>query len=602
MSDIVIIKDDIESIININNNIASGYKATKDGLYPIGDEEINIINSIKPSKSLTKIKTSNEYDIYIDNITKLVHFFKDGKEDLAKFIKTNTYQIILYNTNSKTNKNFDKREKIYLKLPKIIIGISITALITIMSCDIANNVKYKNEINDLIKTSTDKIEVDYLDKEPLTLELFHEIIQNETTLNDDEKEYLDNELFVSDLLPYIEESCFKYTITDRLKGLHISSYKKQELENSYGYYRPGTNEIHVLNYNEKKNIDNYKDTLAHEFCHIFQNNLTVNYLLEGTAEILSYEYFEDTSIDSYKNCVFNTKLLMEIIGPDIVLQSITSNKFSPIINELKNYLSTDDIEILMQDFMHVDFNDTNIQYVELRITSRLLRAYENKYGHPLNGEIEAAMHSDDYHRYYFNSEKRDKQEENYIDEHNYECVDIKYAFNNDLIDVFSYEIENISYAKYLEESPLLFEWNISLDNFIVLTPNIKLTDIKLMNRTDYVGVDLQNSIITYEENGVVSETNVNNLIVQGLVDVTIPRYVFTYYTFEDYLKLSGEEKTKLVFNKNYSIKDDCELLFVDYIKNKVYFKKNIIKEQDRTEATPLDPLPNHEYQSTLTRN
>lgn len=602
MSDIKIIDNNTTSNIYLNNNIISGYIYTKDGVLPISEKELNIINSIKLSNNKTKLKSNKEYEIYLDNNSNLLHFFRNGKEDIAKFIKENTFQYILENTNKiKKSNKFLNNEKVYIKLGGVIVGLTIISLIAILGCDIKKNIEFENQINS-ISLSTENNEYEqYANKEPISEELFSNIILNETSLTDDEKNFLNNSQFINDILPYINETGFKYDIVDRLKGLSIESYNYNERQ-ANGYYIPGSNIIHILNYNKNSNYLINRDVLSHEFCHLFQNNRSCNYLLEGTAEILSNEYFEGALINSYSTCVFNTKLLMEIIGPDLVLSAISSNEFAPIMQELENYLSKDQVNNLFQKIIYTDFDNENINYEELQITSLLLKAYESKYGYKPDEKLLAAMHTSDYHRYYFNTSKRNLDNENYLINNDYICLDLNEALKNDIVTACTYEFENMSYANYLENNPILFEWNISLSYFKPLTPNIVLTKIKLANSIEG-GIDLSNSIITYLDNGEEKNNTVQEMVLYGLVDVSIPRNTSKFYSYEQYSELNTEGKVNLTILSENAQKNG-ELIYIDYFNNKIYLREieNELLDNSDKEISQLNSLPGCEYNHTLKRN
>ena len=115
-------------------------------------------------------------------------------------------------------------------------------------------------------------------------------------------------------MDFIATKCFH--------NIHFKYYNKYKEDNNNdktkiletaGYYiRTNPNEINI-----KKNLtpEEEFDTKCHEYIHLLQADYKYRYIVESCAEIISTEYY-NTTLDKYEKAIINTKILLEIVGPE----------------------------------------------------------------------------------------------------------------------------------------------------------------------------------------------------------------------------------------------------------------------------------------------
>lgn len=116
MFDIIIKNGKKESYIKLNGNKLEGFNAQNGVVTPLTIEEVNSINLLNLSDNKSYLGQDNDYDIYIDNISGLKHYFKDGKEDFEATWEHNGEDALLYSG----DKSKDEDEVKTFKLKKVI--------------------------------------------------------------------------------------------------------------------------------------------------------------------------------------------------------------------------------------------------------------------------------------------------------------------------------------------------------------------------------------------------------------------------------------------------------------------------------------------------
>ena len=321
----------------------------------------------------------------------------------------------------------------------------------------------------------------------LTLEDVENKIMSSENLTDDEKEYLCNEEYIKDILPYINKKMSsRLFFNNHLDNISIQSYDSSDLkyEKSSGYYtRVSPQIIHIRNY--KGDINYCKDTVSHEFVHMCQMPLNINILKEACAEIISHEYFEDTCIDAYKNEVILVKTLMEIIGPEPVWYYNFTGDFSEIEKSVKPYLNDKDYKKFKNIIAYSDEVGKN-GMVDLEISDILDKLYKAKYNENIekNEIIDSIKHNKQMSRYYFNENHINEEESYYINRELF-TLSTKEAYDKGYINFY------VSFSKLIPPSKIsdflndgLFEGCIEGykdEKFTFLTSNSVLENPHLYN-------------------------------------------------------------------------------------------------------------------------
>ena len=307
------------------------------------------------------IESSNGYDIYIDE-SNLKRYYKDGIEDFNMFYLNNGIDAsISFNS---------KRERITSKIFVFIVS-GITSLVLFSDSSMNDLLE-----NDKYKTISYSIDTDYY--EPVTLEHLREYICRTKGLSEELKDFLYNEDYLSYLLSISNDSRKLYDLNNRFDDIKVVCYESSELPGSLGYYDcSDQNTIHLLE-NIVDDEKTKKDIAAHEFIHLTQCTSSYGYLLDSIAEIMSYEFYGSPNL-SYIEEVKRTKMLMEIIGTEPVLNSVYSYDTTLFENSIKKYLDDIEAEEFLQ-LMSFDFYDQSKKDdINKRVTELLYKMLRNKH-------------------------------------------------------------------------------------------------------------------------------------------------------------------------------------------------------------------------------
>ena len=176
-------------------------------------------------------------------------------------------------------------------------------------------------------------------------------------LTEEEKQIIYKLVDIIEDNPYIN----KKTAYANLKNLDIQHVDRDEnvSDDINGEYLPISNEINI--YAE----DDDHSVLIHEIIHcIFTNShsyVLPRYLSEGTTELLVDEYFTDTPFVE-ENCypyeIAMVKILCEMVGPDVVLETYSTGDMSIICNKLTEVMDEDTAKSYL-DLLNKMFEDYN---------------------------------------------------------------------------------------------------------------------------------------------------------------------------------------------------------------------------------------------------
>ena len=201
----------------------------------------------------------------------------------------------------------------------------------------ANDCKYNVDIDDITNRDITVDDVRYK-------------IYSSPNLSLEEKDYLFNEDYFTDILPYINSNPeFKLEFMERITDLDIRSINDPLVSELVDELN--TNETITTGlYNSKvfKNIifvDDYDDikhsTVAHEFVHLCQVDNKYCLFTETTANMYASEYYNQFIPDSnaYVDETLFVKILYETIGTEAVKQYVFGGDFSLMSERLKSNLS-----------------------------------------------------------------------------------------------------------------------------------------------------------------------------------------------------------------------------------------------------------------------
>ena len=302
-------------------------------------------------------------------------------------------------------KKIDKIIKVGLKIDGAIFALSLLLLIPNVNEKVMYTLQKANNTNGislLINRPIKKIDIQLL-------------IKN-SNLMDDEKEYLLSGNFINDLTKRVNEAHTDCDmIFEALDGLNIKPMTDEMINE-----RPRTlgcvslesmNTIYLKDYGNITKERIFK-ILCHEFIHLFENRvaLTGSFIIEPVTEICAQEYYRNCKTDYYEEEIKYTKMLMEIVGPDLIYDLVFTGKNFLLKREFATYLGKEKAnefyDLLTKEQAN---NDGEVQRRNKKVFDYIKELFENKYGYELHdnltmGAILQSNYAVDLKRYYFNSE------------------------------------------------------------------------------------------------------------------------------------------------------------------------------------------------------
>lgn len=338
------------------------------------EDIITLFGSIFKS-DLTYFKSENGYQIYLDESGNKRYHMND-LEDFNMFFSNNGYSVLFFeelqHSEDSTLKKFVVKHKNIVTV--LLIDICFVSIITDFALLHKSGLSQKPE-SEFFTYVNGK----------LTVEDINDYINN-SSLSSANKELLKNTYLIEDVInrsiynDKLRESDVairNYELYERFNGISIQKFSRDNI-NALGYYNPlKPSNIYVCD-----DIDcetgSYQDVLTHEFIHLLQVS-GYSYIIESCAEIMSYEYFNCVP-DGYKEEMKRMKVLMEIIGSDVVFNYNFINNDKSLFDEIKKYLSENDYKRLIELFKTTP-EDWGVREKEINdeIDQILSQMYFNKF-------------------------------------------------------------------------------------------------------------------------------------------------------------------------------------------------------------------------------
>lgn len=519
MFDIIIRNGKKESYIKLNGNKLVGFNALNGEVSPLTEEEVNTINLLKLSEDKSYLGQQDDYDIYVDNVSKLKHYFKDGKEDFETTWEHNGEDGLIYKgdlSNKDDIKKFTMKDVVILITKNIFKGLAIGSIIGLGIHAIITDIKlqpnestmnicaeYNDETTTPQKEIIDTYSLNYY--APVTALQIEKYVEENDNLTAEEKAIYDNKKLLEDIVPYYENTNMNILIPLKFDGLQTEYfYAMPEEDGNFtaAYYDPLipnrifvntyvdiTQPNKILEYLNNKSKDFY-DRKAHEHIHLLQSSYEYMYITEASAEIISCEYDDKCFIASYLEPVKNTKILMEIIGPEPIWKLNFSGNDTDLVNTISANLDEEKASKLIS-LLKENPSETKIENLDLNITDLLSQMYINMYGEDMrtNPFIDCLLGNGEMHnRYYFNSDKILK-ESPYVRQEIFNYWHV-YAVSNT---VNPNVLEGIQ-SPSSEELYILFKNDIAVDNICDITGNfLANNEVKFYYHGEEIDFDSINS-------------------------------------------------------------------------------------------------------------
>ena len=524
METIYIKEKNNNTIIYLDKQQYYSYQYLNDSVKSIDYQNLKIFKLFTMSKNYTKLKKYRKYDVYLDNETGLKHYFSNNNENFYLLFKNNgRYAINYFGNNHELSST-----KIFKLKNKLIVCTFLGLLLAISNIN-----KPETKIINYINVLVNNYELSDIEK----------MINLSPHLNKEEKKYLYNEPFITDVLKIINTSFYeKNKWSYCFDSINIVGYNDAEHESNAGYYNidnPST--LYIKNYEELD--DKNKDTVAHEFAHLCQDIGEYNLLTEASAEIIVQEYFSTNHQFCYKKQVKLTKKLMEIIGPYPIWYYNFTGDFSKIEELVLPYLTQEEYQTFLND-LSFNPNDTMTNETKYQELNTLLNnLYYYIYQKDIkDDEIISLIDNDNPNlvRYYFNERMINEENSYYLnyDLGTHQTISYQEAIDNGIISAYT-----ISYIEISKEAAL----KIIEDDTYYLRRDIDYRSHNIsINHSKH---EVKKTTISGLIDGVrYDDANVDDLVKDGLIDVT-------YYII-DKKELTGSDY------ENHNYQDD-EIYFVN---------------------------------------
>ena len=382
--------------------------------------------------------------------------------------------------------------------------------------------------------------------EDYTNEDIYRYIYASSRLTDDEKLLLYNANFFNDVLSVVNKSLFlKQRYQIYLDNIGISNnYDWDSIsEKIKGRYdrNISPNTLFVKNYTglTKEN----SGTVIHEFVHSLQCSNSYNLITEASAEIAKNEYY-GLPIETYFDQIKILKILMEIIGPEVIWEYNFTGDFSKIENIIRPCLTDSEYNEFL-DGLTFDTTDDVANRSKTESMFRLLeKIYHQIYGNNMeDNKIISLIRSGEKSlvTYYFNKSYNRLRGSYYYDTDlgSYDTVSIEYAIEHQLIHVYAQYEEPIS-----KEEALAF---VPHDNYM-LRRDIDYSSANIIYKGNEHGdyKDMVRLIIDGEE---FYNVDLDDLVREGYLDVHYTLVYSKKLTVSDYVNHDYLDVASLIVSK-----------------------------------------------------
>ena len=373
-------KDGSIDFVEVRDSIIVGRNYSKYGVQKSDNIYIkDLFNKIFYNENCELLGYSNNYKIYYDKETNLKHFLKDGIEDLEMFLQFNGEDATRY---------LGKKGK------GIIAGIACLGIIVFFGINeyqkslinLNHDIDYYDykitkSVNSkfLAENNSEYVPLEYTD----ALNLI-----DASNLTEEEKKVLSNKDLLMDVFSYYKGTLLELSANDKFKDINIQTFKSDSpdstLYGQYSFLYPNVIEIN----SSIQGTEQEASTLAHEFVHMLQaEGLKYYYIIEGSADLVMSEYY-DYPPGTYKEVEKNTKLLMDIIGPEPIIKMLFSGDDDQFLEIIKTNLSEEDAKELVGLLSVPATKWDTVDNIHERIQTLFGKLYKSMYGQDITSDTD----------------------------------------------------------------------------------------------------------------------------------------------------------------------------------------------------------------------
>ena len=452
------------------------------------------------------------------------------------FFNNNGSYAVLY----KSDKDAVKSKNKLFRIKKVAIVASLLSLLMLNKCTSLDTKIV--DITHYLTYNSAQYDADY----------FRNKIFASTTLTSEEKLYLYNEDFLTDIMPVINsDNYLKQRFDSYFTNISIKPFDEDYVgyDRNLGFYSVDfPNTLFIKDY-EKLDEDN-RDTVSHEFIHLCQDTSGYNMIIEACAEIISNEYYEGAKISSYSEQVKLVKALMEIIGTYPIWHYNFTGDFSLIEKEVKPYFTDEDYNLFLKclTFSYESYA-SNVETFN-NFEKILSVLYKNIYGNDMkdNDTINLVLRGDKtLVRNYFNKRM---EESYYLDFKNaeYETITLDKAVNDKMVLIFYVKKMPVSFDSAMA---ILASASQSIQREIdYSSASISITKIRTGNSKQFISAIIDG--VKYED------VDVDDLVAKGIINADYFIVDFKYLTADEYINKKYDETAQIFVSHNgdVTINDD----------------------------------------------
>lgn len=382
------------------------------------------------SSKLTYKERYNEYDVYLDEANNK-RYFKNGIENLLMFFENNGISAI------DSIEKIDKKENKEAKRIKIKVGplTFIVLMEMIMLIPLSGDIQQQKAEEKVLSYF-----IDVSDEE------MNFLINTSFHLSREEKEYICNSRYFDFVLDN-SNNTRNYELRTKLNNINVRFYEEKEKPGTDGYYAP--TRINTINILEGCDQDEewYKDTFTHEFIHITQSNNEFCYIREASDEIFKNEFY-NLPLTDYPDLIIRVKALMEIIGPEPIIDCNFNDYPTKFKEAIKKYLPDEEANELLELFTNREIYNPESQIeINEKVDKLLSIMYYNKTGKDMDNDVMIRLiytnNAND--RVYFNTESMKYNDSFSLnwDSEEIDKLDLDDVINSESVKCYNYNREEI---------------------------------------------------------------------------------------------------------------------------------------------------------------
>ena len=549
MESIRIHEKNYDIVLYLDKNKFFGYKFNNDNTIEKIDKNVfKYFDFFVCSNNYTVLPGVDDYKVVLDNETNFKHYFKGGSEDYNMFFLNNGTKEISFNQ-KRTINDLIKNISISFIIGSTTVCLTLGAFNLIqlhtnnvIQPNISTNEVISAEKRDLNEQKEDRL-IEQVVSGDITYDDIKNLIYSSSNLNQEEKDYINNEDLLRDVIDTINNyNITKYDLLRSFKDLDIRTYN-DGLKEVDGYYIPNTpNIIFIKNYDGL--TSETRDIVAHEQIHLLQYHyLDYSLLKEATAEIISNEYNKNSNINAYSDQIYLTKKLMEIIGPDPVWYYVFTGDFTSVEKEVKPYLNDKEYSTFLYCLKYDYYNSQDNKEKIEKLNTLLDTIYKNKYNANIRSDQIIPLLNDkstNLKRYYFNKRYINRENSYYEDET--QVTNISMTLNEAVLKDYIHVIEDVK--EYIPDDKI-YDYLKSHDNKGLKRHCVYINDFK---ETSIKYSDKEVRISGYLNGKYYDNVLEKDLIEKGIIINS------NYYYIRDKKVLSAEE----YFNKKYDPNNKLE--------------------------------------------